>query len=100
MRKHVRCAMVAIALAGLTLTTAKAQEKEEEKLSFTLSLNHDAFFGFNPMLSGAYILSDKAALTFYGIQWGQVQAQLGETGRNSVWELPLTQARVLPLIHK
>lgn len=71
MRKHVRCAMVAIALAGLTLTTAKAQEKkEEEKLSFTLSLNHDAFFGFNPMLSGAYKLSDKAALTFYGIQWG------------------------------
>ena len=44
--------------------------QSEEKLSIGVSLNHDAFFGFNPMLTGAYEVNDKTAFTFYGIQWG------------------------------
>ena len=51
-------------------TTAFAQEKKEEKLAVTVSLNHDAFFGFNPMLSASYPVAKKTDLTFYGIQWG------------------------------
>ncbi len=72
MKRNVRRAMLSIAMAALCLNSSLAQEKEEaeDKLSFTLSLNHDAFFGFNPMLSSAYALNEKTALTFYGIQWG------------------------------
>ena len=51
-------------------TTAFAQEKKEDKLSVSVALNHDAFFGFNPMLSAAYPVAKKTDLTFYGIQWG------------------------------
>lgn len=53
--------------AFLLIGSVNAQE--EDKVSFNLSLNHDAFFGFNPMLSGA-IKSGNGAFTFYGIQWG------------------------------
>ncbi|WP_299012289.1 DUF6733 family protein [uncultured Polaribacter sp.] len=51
-----------------SFTTANAQT--DDKLSIGLSLNQDAFFGFNPMMTGAYELSDTSAFTFYGIQWG------------------------------
>lgn len=47
-----------------------AQDKKEEKLSISLSLNHDAFFGFNPGLTASYPVSPKTDFTFYGIQWG------------------------------
>lgn len=58
--------------ACLSISTVNAQTEEtkENKVSIGLSLNHDAFFGFNPMLSGAIKTGDKSALTFYGIQWG------------------------------
>jgi hypothetical protein len=41
-----------------------------DKVSVGLSLNHDAFFGFNPMMTVGYQLSETDALTMYGIQWG------------------------------
>jgi hypothetical protein len=50
---------------------------EEEKLSVGLSLNHDAFFGFNPMMTFGYALSETDAITAYGIQWG--------AGTGSAW---------------
>ncbi|MCF1713872.1 hypothetical protein L0U88_04410 [Flavihumibacter sp. RY-1] len=58
--------------ACLSISTVNAQTEDtkENKVSIGLSLNHDAFFGFNPMLSGAIKTGDKSALTFYGIQWG------------------------------
>lgn len=43
---------------------------DDSKLSVGLSLNHDAFFGFNPMMTFSYSLSDTDAFTAYGIQWG------------------------------
>ncbi len=52
-----------------TLLTGSAFAQEEDKVSIGLSLNHDAFFGFNPMLSGA-VKAGNGAFTFYGIQWG------------------------------
>ena len=60
-----------IAVAAMAMSFgAVAQETAEDKLSFGLSLNHDAFFGFNPMMTASYELSDDSAITAYGIQWG------------------------------
>lgn len=63
-------------LAILFAMNVKAQESEE-KVSAGLSLNHDAFFGFNPMMTFGYSLSDSDAITAYGIQWG--------AGTGSAW---------------
>lgn len=57
-------------------TRVLAQDNtDDSNLSLSLSLNHDAFFGTNPMLSGSYDVGKKASLTFYGIQWGAGTAQ-------------------------
>jgi hypothetical protein len=57
--------------ANFTMQAQTAEKKDiDDKISLGLSLNHDAFFGFNPMMNGAYALSDSDAFTFYGIQWG------------------------------
>ncbi|TPN86293.1 DUF6733 family protein [Aquimarina algicola] len=61
-----------IALVAI-LSSGFAQDdtaNTEDKLSFGLSLNLDAFFGFNPMMTGAYELSETGSITAYGIQWG------------------------------
>ena len=47
-----------------------AQEEDDSQLAIGISLNLDAFFGFNPMLTGAYPINDGLDFTFYGIQWG------------------------------
>lgn len=52
-------------------------QESEDKIDVGLSLNHDAFFGFNPMMTFSYALSDTDAFTAYGIQWG--------AGTGSVW---------------
>lgn len=59
-------------------TSGFAQEKpSEDDFSVGLNLNHDAFFGFNPMMTFSYQLSDTEAFTAYGIQWG--------AGTGSAW---------------
>jgi hypothetical protein len=60
--------LAAILVSFLFVSNAFSQG--QDKLSIGVSLNHDAFFGFNPMLTGAYEVNDKTAFTFYGIQWG------------------------------
>lgn len=57
-----------VALLFVVSFSAKAQE--DDKVSVGVSLNHDAFFGLNPMATLSYDFSPKTALTFYGIQWG------------------------------
>lgn len=60
-----------IVMLVLGISPIFAQDSaDSEKLSVGLSLNHDAFFGFNPMMTFAYSLSETDALTAYGIQWG------------------------------
>jgi len=56
---------------------AQDENTLDDKVDVGLSLNHDAFFGFNPMMAISYALSDSDALTFYGIQWG--------AGTGSAW---------------
>lgn len=72
MRKTLLSKIALPLVAGLMLTLqASAQEdKTDDKLSLSLNLNHDAFFGFNPAVAAGYALNEKTALTFYGIQWG------------------------------
>ena len=41
------------------------QEPTFERISADLSLNHDAFFGFNPMMSLAYQFTETDAFTVY-----------------------------------
>lgn len=53
-----------------SLISFAQDETEEDKISVGLNLNHDAFFGFNPMMTISYALSDTDAFTAYGIQWG------------------------------
>lgn len=64
---------------GIISFGVMAQESDsvDEKLSVGLNLNHDAFFGFNPMMTFGYQLSDTGAITAYGIQWG--------AGTGSAW---------------
>lgn len=49
---------------------AHAQQEMSDRVSASLNLNHDAFFGFNPMMSLGYNFTDTDAFTAYGIQWG------------------------------
>lgn len=60
--------LILILIFGLNFTNA--QESEEDKFDVGLSLNLDAFFGFNPMMTFSYALSETDAFTAYGIQWG------------------------------
>ena len=71
----------AIALLGIIcsgqITMAQNAPEAGDKVSVGLTLNHDAFFGFNPMMTFAYNFNDTDALTIYGIQWG--------AGTGSAW---------------
>jgi len=55
---------------SMILPVTQAQERKEDKLSLSLNLNHDAFFGFNPAVTASYPVAPKTDFTFYGIQWG------------------------------
>jgi hypothetical protein len=71
LRKQLLQIIIAVIFGNLTMQ-AQTAEKEaiEDKISIVLSLNHDAFFGFNPTMTGAYSFTETDAFTFYGIQWG------------------------------
>lgn len=70
----LKSTLFATALAVITMSSSLNGQDDEQstydKVSAGLSLNHDAFFGFNPMMTISYDLSEASALTFYGIQWG------------------------------
>jgi hypothetical protein len=79
MRKSIKNILLVSALAAITVNVSAQETKEDtsEKLAVSVSLNHDAFFGFNPMIGASYPLNAKTDLTFYGIQWG--------AGTGSAW---------------
>lgn len=52
------------------IQNSTAQQETTDRIGADLSLNHDAFFGFNPMMSLSYQFTDTDAFTVYGIQWG------------------------------
>ncbi|WP_299520126.1 DUF6733 family protein [Winogradskyella sp.] len=65
MRKKITLFMLLVAMGLFAQETT-----EEEKLSVGLSINHDAFFGLNPMMTFGYDVSEAGTITAYGIQWG------------------------------
>lgn len=71
MNKKITKAFAFFFMTQLSFMVAVAQETDKsEKLSGSLSLNHDAFFGFNPSLTLSYPVSKSTDVTFYGIIWG------------------------------
>ncbi|MCS7045574.1 MAG: hypothetical protein NZO58_04380 [Gemmataceae bacterium] len=44
-------------------------DEPAQKFSGSVTLNQDSFFGFYPILNGSYAITDKCALTFYGLFW-------------------------------
>ncbi len=76
---NILCLLLVVALPF----GASAQEDESD-LSIGVSMNLDAFFGFNSMLTGAYPINDGLDFTFYGIQWGAGTALAGVNGPR-VW---------------
>ena len=69
--------LLCLGLGVLSVGALAQEETADDKISFGLSLNHDAFFGFNPMMTFGYSVSDTETLTAYGIQWG--------AGTGSAW---------------
>jgi hypothetical protein len=71
--KHLRllCSAAVLAVAP-SISLA-----EEDRLSGSMSFNHDAFFGTNPFFGMSYDMGNGKDLTFYGISWG--------TGAGSEW---------------
>jgi hypothetical protein len=62
--------MLALSL-GTIGTSAYAQEEkdEDEKVSFSLGVTTDKFFGFAPMATGSIKIKNKLDFTFYGLYW-------------------------------
>lgn len=61
--------MLALGLGLLTQPAFAQDEEEEDKVSFSLGVTTDRFFGFAPMATGAVKIKDKLDFTFYGIYW-------------------------------
>ena len=70
-------AFALLASIALSANIYAQDDDNSDKVSAGLSLNQDAFFGFNPMMTLGYAFSDTDALTVYGIQWG--------AGTGSAW---------------
>ena len=59
------------------------QTDNGSKFSANISLNQDAFFGFWPMASGAYEMTDGLDFTFYSIVW--TTPSFGVGGGTGLW---------------
>jgi hypothetical protein len=53
--------------------------------SGSVTLNQDIFFGFYPIINGAYSINDKVALTFYGTFWTNPAFTPSGTGGSGLW---------------
>lgn len=57
----------------------------ENPFSGSVTLNQDIFFGFYPILSGAYAINDRVAFTFYGTLWTNPAFTPSGTGGTGSW---------------
>jgi hypothetical protein len=66
-------------LAPLALIAAPATAQEAKRSpSYTVSLNQDNFFGFNPSFNGLMPVSDTVDFSFYGTFWTKPAFGLGQ----------------------
>jgi hypothetical protein len=76
------CLYTSAALALVNATGALAQAGRDP--TYTVTLNQDNFFGFNPSFNGLMPVSDKVDFSFYGTFWTRPSFGLGGTG-GSLW---------------
>lgn len=75
-------AMLALFVAA-GLPARAQQAPAEDRVSYTISMNQDTFFGFYPMITGSYKVNDKVAWTTYGIFW--TTPSFGTGGGGGLW---------------
>lgn len=68
-----------IATSGLIAIPAAARDA-----AYTVTLNQDSFFGFNPSFNGLIPANDKVDFSFYGTFWTRPAFGLGGSG-GSLW---------------
>jgi hypothetical protein len=61
---------IGLLIIAMVLSVSSIFAQDEKELSLSVGLHQDAFFGFYPVVSGSYGLSEKMDFTFYGIMWG------------------------------
>lgn len=91
MKEQLRVLAAAVCMTAATLAAsllmsvpAMAQQApEENRASYTISLNQDTFFGFYPMATGSYKANDTIDYTFYGIFW--TTPSFGTGGGGGLW---------------
>jgi hypothetical protein len=76
------------ALLGASLAVsgplyAQSPAPDEDRASYTISMNQDTFFGFYPMITGSYKINDKIDWTTYGIFW--TTPSFGTGGGGGLW---------------
>lgn len=69
-RKNLSGVLLAVLVTiMLPINRVMAEEEGGDDVNFTLLLNSDTFFGFNPQFLGSKKMSETVDFTFYGIQW-------------------------------
>lgn len=71
--------MLGLAIAALCVTSTNAYAQEAKRSpTYTVSLNQDNFFGFNPSFNGLMPVSDTVDFSFYGTFWTKPAFGLGQ----------------------
>ena len=80
-----RSAILAGAVCAALVMGAPAagQSSADDRASYTISVNQDSFFGFYPIITGAYKVNDKVDWTTYGIFW--TTPSFGTGGGGGLW---------------
>lgn len=83
----MRCSSIPAALIGAVLVfsapAAAQRPSAEDRASYTISMNQDTFFGFYPVITGAYKVNSKIDWTTYGIFW--TTPSFGTGGGGGLW---------------
>ncbi|MCU0891325.1 MAG: hypothetical protein MUE77_06180 [Sandarakinorhabdus sp.] len=72
-------ALVAVGVSALLSVPAAARDA-----SYTVTMNQDSFFGFNPSFNGLVPAGDNVDFSFYGTFWTRPAFGLGGSG-GSLW---------------
>jgi hypothetical protein len=72
-------------IAGTPYPLIAAGDEPASPFSGSVTLNQDSFFGFYPILNGAYQLNDRFYLTFYGLFWTNPGFTPSGTGGTGLW---------------
>lgn len=71
-----------VALCALAVGMFSANPVAARDASYTVTMNQDNFFGFNPSFNGLMPVNEKVDFSFYGTFWTRPSFGLGGTGGN------------------